>query len=549
MSQDFLNKVFYKNAQNMSEVPNGTVDLIITSPPYFNIKDYAKDGYQKNANGEKHKEQLGDIDNYGVFINELLKVWHECERVLKPNGKLVINTPLMPMKKADYSTHYNRHIFDLNADIQHSILSQKKTRMFLYDVYIWERTNPSKKLMFGSYPYPRNFYAQNTSEFITVYVKDGVPIHALPQKIKEESKLTKQEWVEFTKQVWRIAIPGKNDIAFGHHSAIMPEEIIYRCVRLFTYVGDVVLDPFAGSGTTLKVAKKEGRNFIGYEIMDSYKEIITKKLEQAEQKQRKIVSSKITPNKIYQMDCFDFLKKINDSVVDLAVIDPPYNMHKAGWDTFKSEKEFFDLTYSWIDALIPKLKNNSSLYVFNTPFNSAHILQYLVNKGLNFQNWITWDKRDGLGGGRRRFSNGQETIVFFTKGKNHIFNYDDVRVPYQSKERIEHAKKKGILKNGERWFPNPKGRLCGEVWHITSERHKNKVNGKVQKMKHATPKPLELVERIITASSNENDLILDCFVGIGTTAIAAKKLKRNFLCCDLEKDYVEIAKERLREVK
>ena len=284
---DFLNQVFYKNAQNMAEVPDESVDLIVTSPPYFNIKDYAKDGYQKNASGQKHKEQLGDVDDYRLFISELLKVWNECERVLKPNGKLVINTPLMPMKKADYTTHHNRHIFDLNADIQNSILHQKKTEMFLYDVYIWDRTNPSKKLMFGSYPYPRNFYTQNTSEFITVYVKNGAPINDLPKKIKEASKLTEKEWVEFTKQIWRIPIPGKNDIAFGKHSAIMPEEIVYRCVRLFTYVGDVVLDPFAGSGTTLKVAKEAGRNFIGYEVMKNYKEVVDKKLKQAERKQKK----------------------------------------------------------------------------------------------------------------------------------------------------------------------------------------------------------------------------------------------------------------------
>ncbi len=254
-------------------------------------------------------------------------------------------------------------------------------------------------------------------------------------------------------------------------------------------------------------------------------------------------------NKIYQMDCFKFLQQVDDDIIDLAIIDPPYNMRKAYWDTFKSRKAFFDFTYSWIDALIPKLKRNGSLYIFNTPYNSAFILQYLVSKGMYFQNWITWDKRDGLSGARKRFSNGQETIIFFTKGKNHTFNYDAVRIPYESTKRIEHAKRKGIIKNGKRWFPNPKGKLCGEVWHITSERHKNKVNGKVQKMQHATPKPLELIRRIIKASSNKNDLILDCFVGVGTTAVAAKKLKRNFLCCDIEKDYVAIARKKLREVR
>ena len=247
------------------------------------------------------------------------------------------------------------------------------------------------------------------------------------------------------------------------------------------------------------------------------------------------------------MDCFDFLMKIDDNIVDLAVLDPPYNMQKANWDTFKSKKVFFNFTYSWINTLLPKLKDNGSLYIFNTPYNAAFILQYLVSQGLHFQNWITWDKRDGMGGARRRFSNRQESILFFTKGKSHTFNYNEVRLPYESTERIEHAKKKGILKNGKRWFPNPKGRLCGEVWHITSERHKNKVNGRVQKMKHVTPKPLELVERIIRASSNQSDLVLDCFVGSGTTAVAAKKLKRNFLCCDSEKHCVELVKKRLRD--
>jgi len=250
-------------------------------------------------------------------------------------------------------------------------------------------------------------------------------------------------------------------------------------------------------------------------------------------------------NKIYNLDCLDFLKKIGDNVVDLAVIDPPYNLSKAKWDTFKDEKDFFDFTFKWIDTLIPKLKDNGSLYVFNTPYNSAFILSYLMKKGLVFQNWITWDKRDGLGGAKTKFSNGQETILFFTKNKDHTFNYEEVRVPYESTDRIEHARTKGILKDGKRWFPNPNGRLCGEVWHITSERHKNKVNGKTSKMSHITPKPTELIERIIKASSDMGDVVLDCFVGSGTTAFVAKKMRRNFICSDNNKNYVRLAKKNL----
>jgi len=255
----------------------------------------------------------------------------------------------------------------------------------------------------------------------------------------------------------------------------------------------------------------------------------------------------IKKNQIYHSNCLDFLKKIGDETIDLAVIDPPYNMHKADWDTFKSQKDFFDFTFEWINALLPKLKGNGSLYIFNTPYNSAFILSHLVRKGMIFQNWLTWDKRDGMGGAKQRYSNGQETILFFTKGGNHTFNYDDIRLPYDSTERIEHAKIKGILKDGKRWFPNPEGKLCGEVWHITSERHKNKINGKTPKMPHLTPKPVEMIERIIRASSKKGDLVLDCFVGSGTTAFVSKKLGRNFLCCDADKTYVALAKKNLQK--
>lgn len=271
----YYNSIYFKDARAMRELPDESVSLIITSPPYFNVKDYSLDGRQTVSRGDKQKGQIGDIPEYDDYLKAMLKVWRECERVLKPNGKLIINTPLMPMLKKNLNTHYNRHIFNIDSDIQHTIT--RKTDLFLLDIYVWNRTNPSKKLMFGSYPFPPNFYAQNTIEFITVYVKDGKPIRPTKEN-KEASRLTQNEWVEYTKQVWNIPVPNKSDAAFGEHSAIMPEEIVRRCVRLYSFVDDVILDPFAGSGTTLKVAKELKRNYVGYEISPTYAKVMSQKL-------------------------------------------------------------------------------------------------------------------------------------------------------------------------------------------------------------------------------------------------------------------------------
>ncbi len=234
-------------------------------------------GTQDKILSEKKEGQIGDIDDYELYLKSLDKIWKECYRVLQPNGKLCINTPLMPIPKKQMNTHHTRNIFDINSGIQWHILHN--TKFYLYDVFIWNRSNPQKRLMFGSYPYPPNFYAQNTIEFITIYVKDGKPPKR-PKEIKEKSKLSEDEWTEFTKQVWELPIPGKNDPAYGEHPAIMPEIIASRLIRLFSFFDDIVLDPFLGSGTTARAARMNNRSYIGYEIMESYRPVIKKKLSQ-----------------------------------------------------------------------------------------------------------------------------------------------------------------------------------------------------------------------------------------------------------------------------
>lgn len=267
------NIIFYKNSQKMSEINDNSIDLIVTSPPYFNIKDYSKDGKQKNKHSEKKIEDIGKKQTFNNYLEQILKVWKECYRVLKPNGKLCVNLPLVPLlKKENKTKSHNRYIYDLQSQNQNLILS--KTKFQLLDLYIWNRTNSSKKLMFGSYPYPTNFYAQNSVEFITVFVKPGKPKKQLNLNLKKKSKLSQKEWIEYTKQIWNIPIPNKNDKGFGKHPAITPIEIANRCIKLYSWVDAIVLDPFAGSGTTLLAAKKLNRNFIGYELYKHYKKII-----------------------------------------------------------------------------------------------------------------------------------------------------------------------------------------------------------------------------------------------------------------------------------
>ena len=253
-------------------------------------------------------------------------------------------------------------------------------------------------------------------------------------------------------------------------------------------------------------------------------------------------------NQIHKMDVFDFLEKeVRDESVDLAIVDPPYNLRKADWDTFRSQEDFLRFTYNWIDAMLPKIKATGSFYIFNTPYNAAHILCFLSRRNMHFQNWIVWDKRDGLASAKRKYVNGQEAILFFSKAQKHVFNHDDIRVPYNSTDRMAHAAKKGIIKNGRRWYPNPNGKICGEIWHFSSERHKRKVNGRVVKMDHLSPKPVAMVERMVKASSNPGDLVLDCFMGSGTTAIVSAKLGRNFIGCEKDDDYHAVCLRNLKE--
>ncbi|PZV98738.1 DNA-methyltransferase [Metamycoplasma auris] len=253
-------------------------------------------------------------------------------------------------------------------------------------------------------------------------------------------------------------------------------------------------------------------------------------------------------NNVYNIDIIDFLKKIKNNSVDLIIADPPYNQKIDYWDNFKNEQEYINFMKKWIKMACKKLKTTGSIYIFNNAYNSARLLQYLLAQNLVFQNWIIWYKKDGFSGAKKRYINNQETILFLTKSDNYTFNYDDIRGEYTSKQRLNIAQKNGILKNGKRWFPNPKGKLCTDVWEVSSVRLSNKKNGKTVKTDHPTPKPNKIIERIIKASSNKNDLVLDLFSGSGVTAFECIKNKRQFLSCEKDLHYYNLIKNKISEL-
>ncbi|WP_308149657.1 site-specific DNA-methyltransferase [Spiroplasma sp. AdecLV25b] len=252
-------------------------------------------------------------------------------------------------------------------------------------------------------------------------------------------------------------------------------------------------------------------------------------------------------NTVFNEDIIFFLdKRVENNSVDLIIADPPYNILKIEWDNFNSEKEYMEFMISWLEKSYQKLKDTGTFYLFNNAYNSAKLIPILERIGFNFIDWITWYKKDGFNGCKNKYVNNQETILFLSKSKKWKFNADSIRVAYLSTDRMKHATKKGILKNGKRWFPNKNGKLCTNVWEFVSERHNNKINGKIIEGIHPTQKPIKMIERMILASSNENDLILDLFSGTGTTSFAAKNLNRNSLGCELNSEYYKYILKRLK---
>lgn len=256
----FVNKVIQGDAlEVLKELPDKCVALAVTSPPYWNMADYEVEG------------QIGQV-GYQEYLDQLLPIWQETRRVLIPNGKLAVITPIMPISKDLIGDQHTRHLKNINNDIESSIL-KNIVGLERYGLFVWQKQTSKK--MFGSYPFPPNIYEDNTIEFINVYVKEGAP-PPISQDAKEASRMTQEEWRNLTMQVWPIY---PEDVSRTNgHPAPFPVVLPMRLIYMYTFAknpdadfaGDIVLDMFNGSGSTCVAARATKRNWIGIDLNPEY---------------------------------------------------------------------------------------------------------------------------------------------------------------------------------------------------------------------------------------------------------------------------------------
>ena len=239
-----LPNVYYRSSACMKEIPDGSVHLIVTSPPYNVGKKYAS-----------HDDNM-DLETY---LDTLDRTWHECIRVLCRGGRIAINitgtnrTPYLP----------------LPSFITHRL---QRLGMLMRGMIYWNKgASVGTSTAWGSWRSASNPTLRDVGECILVFSKDDYKLHS-ENKI---STIAPSEFVEYTKSIWSFpTVSAKRE----KHPCPFPEELPSRLIKLYTHLGDTVLDPFLGSGTTAKMAMALGRKGVGYEIDKSYKPLIDRKI-------------------------------------------------------------------------------------------------------------------------------------------------------------------------------------------------------------------------------------------------------------------------------
>jgi site-specific DNA-methyltransferase (adenine-specific) len=255
-----VHKLVNGDARDLSFIDDESVHLVLTSPPYWNLKKY-----------KDNPDQLGHIDQYEEFLSELEKVWKEVYRMLVPGGRLVCVVGDVCVSRRSFGRHL---VFPLHADI---CVTCRKIGFDNLNPIIWHKiANANYEVANGSKflgkPYEPNAIIKNDIEFILMQRKPG-GYRKPTNKQRELSKIDKKDFNEWFQQIWNI--PGAST---KNHPAPFPLELALRIVKMFSFVGDTVLDPFCGTGTTMIASIKSGRNSIGVEIEPEYCKMAARQL-------------------------------------------------------------------------------------------------------------------------------------------------------------------------------------------------------------------------------------------------------------------------------
>jgi site-specific DNA-methyltransferase (adenine-specific) len=261
------------DARDLSSIPDKSVHLVVTSPPYWTLKKYV------GAKG-----QLGDMDDYEAFLVELDKVWAECSRVLAPGGRIccVVGDVCIPRKR------YGRHlVMPLHSDIQvhaRKIGLDTLTPIFWHKVANGVTEAEGNGAGFYGKPYQPGSIIKNDIEYILFLRKGGEYRTAQPLQ-KALSMLTKFEMQNWLRSIWTDV---RGASLKNGHPAPYPVEIAERLIKLFSFAGDTILDPFGGTGSTAIAALNAGRNSISFDIEPSYVAVAKENIEAAIKRPRKI---------------------------------------------------------------------------------------------------------------------------------------------------------------------------------------------------------------------------------------------------------------------
>jgi site-specific DNA-methyltransferase (adenine-specific) len=250
---------------------------------------------------------------------------------------------------------------------------------------------------------------------------------------------------------------------------------------------------------------------------------------------------------LYNLDVLKFLRGIENESVDLIFADPPYNIKKAEWDSFQSQKQYVEWSLLWIREAHRILKPSGTLYVCGFSEILADI-KWAASHLFKGCKWLVWYYRNKANLGND-WGRSHESLLHFRKTKQHIFNIDDVRIPYNAhtmKYPTRPQAESSQYNNGKGknyiWEPHPKGAKPKDVLEIPTLS-----NGSWEKRAHTTQKPVELVKKCILASSNPASLVLDPFGGSGTTYAVSEAFGRKWIGTEIKHEYCEIIKERLSD--